>query len=313
MNWLRTFSSYEYGIIAVFLLLYFYFFFKVWRLGKILTRPSRLIFIKFGLRSLYLALFVIALLGPSFGSTESKARAAARDIHLIIDMSASMKSSDLSPSRADKVKIELINLVNDLRTNRFSIMVFSNQAHWQIPLTFDLQLIKDFLQGIRPDLMPAPGSNVNAPLALLNNYAENSTPAAGKESVIWVTDGDFYSEPDPTLLQSLKSRGFQLFILAVGTETGGPVSITEEGNVNYSSMNKAMLSQLAEELGTRLFYLNDERNDLPQIGQQIKQTGYSMVTTQKEDVSTNKYSNFLLAGILLVMTDFLINIKLFKL
>lgn len=313
MNWIRNISAFEIGIIALFLLLYLIFLFKVWRAGKYFIRPSRLIFVKFALRAIYLALLIIALLGPSFGNTEIVDRSGGKNIHIIMDMSASMKATDLTPSRIDKVKTELINLISSLSSNRFSVMVFSDQAHWQIPLTLDVQLVRDFIQGVYPDLMPGPGSNINAPLETLALYLQ-SGKKKDKEVLFIITDGEFYQSADTRWINTIRNAASAIIILGVGTEAGGIIPDSDSGKQRASShLDKMELMSLSNKLNGKLFFLDDQRSDFPDIIAEIKQLPeYTTKDTPQENTQSNKYSNFLLAGILLAMVDFLIIIKLFK-
>jgi Ca-activated chloride channel family protein len=313
MNWIRNISAFEIGIIALFLLLYLIFFFRVWRAGKYFIRPSRLIFVKFALRAIYLALLIIALLGPSFGNTEIVNRSGGKNIHIIMDMSASMKATDLTPSRIDKVKSELINLISSLSSNRFSVMVFSDQAHWQIPLTLDVQLVRDFIQGVYPDLMPGPGSNINAPLETLALHLQ-SGKKKDKEVLFLITDGEFYQSADARWINTIRNAASAIIILGVGTEAGGIIPDSDSGKQTASShLDKMELMSLSNKLNGKLFFMDNQRSDFPDIIAEIKQLPeYTTKDTPQENTQSNKYSNFLLAGILLAMVDFLIIIKLFK-
>ncbi len=312
MNWLHSITNFELILLTVFAVVYLLFFVRIWRLSKYLTKVSRIILVKFALRSIYLALLIIALLGPSFKTGEVNSGNTVRNIHLIMDMSASMEASDLTPSRLEKLKIELLNIVNTFPDNRYSVMIFSGQAHWQIPLTQDTRLILDFIEGINPGLMPSEGTNINAPFTLIENYARSNPSTVKGDLLLLTTDGEFYSRPDESLLKKIKEAGIHSFILGVGTENGGSLPYSSNEEARYSRLSKREIQELARPLGARIFYLSESENDFQELAARINLLPGRLVSKNLEDTTSNKYSNFLLAGILLAMADFLFIIKIFK-
>ena len=84
MLWYRNFGITEIVFIAVFAAFYVFYMIRIIRIAKRLKTSYGNIFIKFVFRSLYFALFIIALLGPSFGGSKKEVKSVGKDIMLFI-------------------------------------------------------------------------------------------------------------------------------------------------------------------------------------------------------------------------------------
>ena len=94
MNWYRSFSGFELLVLSIFIILYLAYIIRMYRIGKILKISYRSLTIKLVLRSAYFILFLIALLGPSFGDTSREVKAIGKDIMICVDLSESMNADE---------------------------------------------------------------------------------------------------------------------------------------------------------------------------------------------------------------------------
>ena len=92
MIWYRSFSTFELIALAVFILLYAAYMYRMIRIGKVLKLSYRALVVKGVIRSFYFILFIVALLGPSFGDTSREVKAIGKDIMICIDLSESMNA-----------------------------------------------------------------------------------------------------------------------------------------------------------------------------------------------------------------------------
>lgn len=318
MNWAKSISWYEIGYIIVFLLLYAYYFWRTFNMGKSVGKPSRLRYIKFVLRSIYLGLFIIALLGPSFGISETEARTTSKDIILAVDLSSSMNTSDVSPSRLEKTKLELNHLVEVLNENRIGMLVFGSQAYWQVPLTFDTDVIKEYIKTLNTNQLPLEGTNINAPLEMIADKFEELKGQNRSAMAIVITDGESFSEVAEELTLRLNRIGADLILVGTGTSEGGEVEINnqpvilEDGSFARSSLDSLGLRKVSNLLNAELMFMQNEKNDFALIPERINQVGKNTGDKRKLLVSNNKYFSFLIAAIILASIDFLFRIKTFE-
>lgn len=319
MNWSRSLSLWEVCYIFLFLSFYLFYILRLYRIGRRLGKPSRAIFIKFFLRSIYFGLIISALLGPSFGISETEARSVGKDVFIVLDLSASMDSDDIHPSRLEKAKIELDNFLNQMESNRLSLMVFSTKAYWLVPLTFDTGLMKEVVSSLKTDLMPRKGSNLDNALATLaNKLIENRSDQRPQIAVI-ITDGESFSEVSESTKQLLDSSRSYLYLVGVGTEHGAFLSDNHSQQdllttpFDATKLNLSGLTSLSKELKASLSILNSDQNNLIEVIRNIKTLESSVIDERKLLVINNKYGNLLLVALVLIILDIIFSIKVFKL
>src|SRR3954454_20583655 len=94
---------------------------------------------------------------------------AGIDIMIALDVSKSMLSSDIKPSRLERAKQLISVLIDKLENNRLGLVVFAGQAYLQMPLTPDLAEAKMFLSNASTDAVPVQGTNISEALQLCDN------------------------------------------------------------------------------------------------------------------------------------------------
>ena len=108
---------------AAFLLLYGLYLFRIIRVARILKTPFTGVFIKLFLRTLFFALLIMAILGPSFGGSKKEVKSIGKDIMVCVDLSKSMDAFDIQPTRLEKVKNEMKKLITAFNSDRIGIII----------------------------------------------------------------------------------------------------------------------------------------------------------------------------------------------
>ena len=128
MVWFSSLGSTEIIFIILFLVLYLLYILRVLRTAKQLHTSYGKLFTKLILRTLYFTLFIVALLGPSFGEASREIRSVGKDIMIAVDLSESMNAHDIAPTRLEKVKFEL-NC--ECPVDAINILKFSPEVTWE--------------------------------------------------------------------------------------------------------------------------------------------------------------------------------------
>ena len=131
MNWLYSLILLEITFITLFAVFYIAYIIRVIRIARMLNTPSHGVFIKVILRSFYFSLLIVALLGPSFGESKREVQSVGKDIFVLVDLSQSMHANDIQPTRLEKVKFELKNIINAFNSDRIGLIIFSSEAFMQ--------------------------------------------------------------------------------------------------------------------------------------------------------------------------------------
>ncbi|HEV7349752.1 vWA domain-containing protein [Telluribacter sp.] len=320
MNWNYPFGTTEYIFIFLFLLLYVTYFLRMLRITRQLQTTSRSLFIKFFLRCIAFALLMMALLGPSFGEAGREIQAEGKDIYLLTDLSKSMDATDVVPSRLEKIKFEINRLISSAGTNRLGLIVFSNEAYVQAPLTFDQAALELFVQSLQTDLLPRSGTHACSALDLAYQKLISGAQASNQaKMMVLFTDGENTGTCPATLLNNIRRFGIRVFVVGVGTKVGssipadGQVLRTGNGEMVISKLNPAALQKLAEQTNGSYYEVNNEKNELPRLVADINSASGRLIDSRTVAVTTNKYYYFLAGALFLLIIDVLVTVRTFRL
>lgn len=320
MNWIKPLTIVEYVFISIFFIVYIVYFIRTYLIAKRLGTSSRSVVIKFFIRSAYLGLCIIGLLGPSFGVSEIEAQASGKDVYFAFDVSRSMDAIDIEPTRLEKVKFELIKNLNLLKSDRVGIVVFSSNAYVHIPLTYDRDALNLFIQKLSSDLFSESGTDISTALKLIQTkYNASNSQNRKAKVIVMVSDGEDFGELESTVIQDLRKNRINFLVLGVGTPQGGRIregdsfKKDKEGVEIVSKLDADYLKQLARVLGGKYFQLSNQVNDVPAILKEVGQMENNWVDTRKMTVANNKYFYFVFLALILMIIDILITIRTIKL
>ena len=99
------------------------------------------------------SMLIIALINPKIGTKIETFQRLGVDIVFAIDVSKSMLAEDISPSRMDKSKQLVGQVINNLGGDRIGIVAYAGKAFPQLPLTTDYSSAKMFLQNMNTDML----------------------------------------------------------------------------------------------------------------------------------------------------------------
>lgn len=319
MLWYRGIGLTEIIFIAGFVVLYGFYLTRVIRIARTLRTPHSNVFAKLLFRTLYFALFIVAVLGPSFGGSKKEVKSMGKDIVICVDLSKSMDAFDIQPSRLEKVKFELKKVVAAFNSDRIGIIIFSSEAFMQCPLTYDQNALNLFIETMNTGLVPASGTDFGPPLKLALQKLEDDEKTGGAQRskskvIILISDGEDFGEATKEVTQEIEQRDIKLFTLGVGTEKGGNIyngntlKTNRQGLIVLTKLNPDGLISLANSTGGQYFEINESKNDISRLINTIDKIEGEMRDTRFVDVTANKYFYFLLAAAFLFLLDILINI-----
>lgn len=320
MNWNYPIGSTEYLFIFFFILVYITYIIRTIRIARQLKTTARTIIIKLFLRSLALILLIVSLLGPSFGEMERAISAKGKDIFMIVDLSKSMDASDVNPSRLEKVKFEMTHFIQNQKANKVGIIVFSNDAYVQVPLTYDIAALDLFIHSLQTDLLPTSGTNVCSAVEMAFNKLMSGTDPAGRSKMVLLfTDGENKGDCSNSLYGNLRRFGVHAYVVGVGTKNG--ISIRSNGKTLHDANGKMVITRLDENFlqslaantRGRYYELSNTKNEISQMITDINNAEGTLVDSRTVTVASNKYYYFLGAALILLVLDVLITIGTFRL
>lgn len=304
--------------IALFVLLYAAYIWRIIRIGRSLNTPYGTVFIKLFIRTLFFGLLIIAFLGPSYGDSRREVKSVGKDIMICVDLSKSMDAFDVQPSRLEKVKFEMKRIVEAFNSDRLGIIIFSSEAFMQCPLTYDQNALNLFIETMNTSLVPATGTDFAPPLRMaLSKLEDQEGPSTSQKSkvIILISDGEDFGEETADIVKTIEDKEVKLFTLGIGTETGSPIGTQrgyktdKYGKTVVSKINPASLKSLASQTGGQYFEINETRNEVSKLINTVNKIEGQLRDARFVDVSANRYFYFLLGALILLIFDVLVNVK----
>ena len=322
MEWIKNIDYIEIILISLFIIFYFLYFIKFKKIDKSIPVNFNKILIKFFLRSTYFLLFILSILGPSFGESKKEIEIVGKDIMIAVDLSESMNANDIQPSRLEKIKFELKKIINEFYSDRIGIIMFSNDAFVQCPLTYDKNALNLFVETLNTGLVPNTGTDFGPPLKISLEKLKNddSKPNTNKSKIILlISDGEDFGENTNQYINEIKNSSIKLFTLGIGTEKGinlvssnGKIKKDQNGNNVITKLNSVSLKKIASITNGRYYEITNNKNEIKQLINQINSLEGNIKDSIELDISKNKYHYFLLLGIFLFVIDFLFTFKVLE-
>lgn len=168
----------------------------------------------------------IATAGPTWSKQASPWFEETAPLVVAVEVSDSMRANDLQPTRLDRARFKILDLIGARTGSRTALIAYAGSAHIVIPPSSDVDVLKPFLESLDPAIMPEPGSNAVAVLPLANDILGESATIG---TVLFVNDG--FDSDDITGLAEFSADPTSpaLAALIVGTEAGG-VALMPDGS-----------------------------------------------------------------------------------
>ena len=237
-----------------------------------------------------IALLAVMLARPQMGTKISQEQRQGIEVVIALDISNSMKATDVVPSRLDKSKMLIENLVDNFTNDKVGLIVFAGDAFVQLPITSDYVSAKMFLQNIDPSLIAVQGTNL-AEAIELSSRSFTKQDKIGR-AIIVITDGEDHEGDAEKAAKEAKKNGMRVFVLGVGSPKGSPIP---DGNGGYmkdntgrevmSALNEQMCKQIAQAGGGA--YIHVDNNNVAQ-----RQLDNEIAKLQKGDILNVVYSEY---------------------
>ena len=185
--------------------------------------------LKLGVVLLALTCLIIGLVNPKIGTKLETVKREGIDIIFAIDVSKSMLAEDVAPSRLEKSKQLISQIINTLGNDRIGIIAYSGSAFPVLPITTDYGVAKMFLQTMNPGMISAQGTSIDQSINLATTYIDKKDKT--NKLLIIITDGEDHSDAAADAAEEAKKVGLKIMTIGVGTEKGGTIPLKRNGVV----------------------------------------------------------------------------------
>ena len=247
--------------------------------------------VKFCILQGALALLIVMLARPQFGTKINNEQRVGIETIIAMDISNSMMAEDITPSRLDRSKMMVENLVDHFTNDKIGLIVFAGDAFVQLPITSDYVSAKMFLSSIDPSMMATQGTDIARAIDLA---AHSFTQEEGiGKAIIVITDGEDHEGGALEAAKAAKEAGMRVYVLGVGSTKGSPIPIPgtgdymkdNTGNTVMSALNEEMCRQVAQAGGGA--YIHVENNSAAQ-----DQLDNELDKLAKKETTSTVYSEF---------------------
>lgn len=255
-----------------------------------------------------ITLLIFALARPQAGVRTTREKRQGVQAIICMDISNSMLATDVAPSRLDKSKLIVENVVDQLVDDKVGLVVFAGDAFVQLPVTSDYVSAKMFLDNIQPSLIQDQGTDIGKAITLaLNSFDKNSSQG---KAIILITDGEDHEGGAEEAARQAAKAGVKVYVLGVGGTTGAPIPIgggnylaDQNGQTVMTKLNEQMCRQLAQ-AGSGMYLHVDNTSDAgDKLSSEISKLQKGEIDGYSYSDFAEQYQWFALAALLLLLAD----------
>jgi Ca-activated chloride channel family protein len=177
----------------------------------------------------------LALAGPSWEKRPVAVEQNQQALVLLLDLSPSMMSEDVKPSRLVRARLKIADLLRLRKDGQTALLVYAGDVHVVTPLTDDTETINNIIPALHPNIMPAQGSNTEEAVSHAIQLLKNAAITQG--DLLLITDGiDKDAQYNISEIMTRESQ-YRLSILGVGGTAPTPIPSSKGGFVRDNKRN----------------------------------------------------------------------------
>lgn len=255
---------------------------------------------------LTVALLLFSLARPQYGYRWQEIKRRGVDVMIAVDLSRSMLAQDIQPSRIERARRKIIDLLKIAKGDRIGLIGFAGRAFVLTPLTLDYGAIRLFADQLSPELISAPGTAVSEAIELATRALKKGNPES--KGLIIMSDGEDLAGNISGVSKVAADEGVKIYTLGIGTPEGAPIPLPgggfqkDGGDVVLTKLNEKTLAEISGDTGGKYIRSVSSDRDLNEIYKGIQ----GALTEQelkesKQKIYIDRYQWFLTAAILLLL------------
>ena len=241
-----------------------------------------------------LIFLIFSAAGPQIGTRVSPIERKGVDLVFAVDVSESMNAQDIKPSRLEKAKFEISQIISQLKGDRVGIIVFAGSSYLYLPLTSDYEATQLFLDAIDTKMIPNQGTDLSTALRTAMSVFNKEDDKY--KVMVLVTDGEDHEGAAIEMANTALKSGIVTHSVGVGTEKGSLIPIYNDSSDNRykrdkkgilitSKLNENMLIELANAGGGIYSRFNNRDSKYKEILSAID-------NMEKRSIATHIYSEY---------------------
>lgn len=235
-------------------------------------------------------LLVLGLMNLTGGIEKKEVKREGIDMVFVVDVSNSMNAEDVKPSRIEKAKKIINEIISKLGGDRVGIVIFAGEAYSVMPLSNDYGAAELYLNGINTNLITAQGTNIADAVLEASNMLSNINNTS--KAIILISDGETHKGEEDKAIETARKDDITIFSVGVGTPQGAPIPMNyengyseykkdENGDIVLTRLEDGSLKRLASGTKGAYFYGSNTTDVIS------KQVFDALSTLHKKEQSTS--------------------------
>lgn len=239
--------------------------------------------VKFGVLMLALATIIVAFARPQYGLKQQTDTAEGIEAVVMVDVSNSMMANDVLPSRLDRAKLLVSNMVDKMKNDKIALGVFAGEAYPQFPITSDYAAAKTFIDALSTGMVTMQGTDLAAAINL-GCKSFSSEKNVGK-AIIIITDGENHEGGAEEAAREAYKQGINVYVIGVGTSQGSEIPTSQgpmtdaNGQVIHTALNEQMCRTVAQAGHGIYLHLDQSNSAQDELQGQLRQLKQASSTT----------------------------------
>lgn len=229
---------------------------------------------------------IIALAGPTWQRAPQPVERSAEATVICWDLSPSMLAQDIAPSRLERARLKIIDLLKSQEDGLFALVTYSGEAYTVTPLTDDVQTIINLLPALSPTHLPTVGSNPEMAFTSARSLLADGGAKSGQ--IIMVTDG-IAEDAFDFLTEAARQSPYRLIVWGVGTPEGAPIPLPgggfakdARGNMVVPGLNEQGLQAFTRRAGAYYVPMVTNESDILTLDQLMTPIAEQTLKTTKD-------------------------------
>ena len=274
--------------------------------------------VKMLLSLLVVAGLLLALARPQGKGEQADIKSLGVQIILAVDVSRSMMTEDLSPSRLAFLQQELARFISKSQGDQLALLAFAGSSTFISPFTQDHALIKNYLQDLSPEYFSSQGTSFRQVLSLAKKIFKTQSANQKNKPVqvlVLASDGGDHNTSFRQALKELVKDGVHIFTLAFGTKKGGPVPVKDyqgklmdykkdsKGSLVISRLESKVLKELASKGKGAYYHVTYSSQAVDQLSEDIDKLEKTLFESQTFHRKKARFQLFLLLAFALGLLE----------
>ncbi len=260
------------------------------------------------------SLLCLALVDMRWGKIEQEVPQRGIEVMFVLDVSRSMLAADAAPSRLERAKQQIKDLIDEMSGDRIGLVLFAGEARQVVPLTSHYDEFIQTLDAVTPDSLQLGGSKLgDAIRSAANSFIDKTKDH--KAMVIFTDGEDQESKPIEAAETALSEKGIRIFTVGLGdmeqgarvpsaASSGRTQFLNYKGEAVWSKLNGATLSEIANKTGGAYIPAGTKRVNMAAVYHgyiaSVEQTEFEMA---KVNAYIPRFQWFALPALLLLILE----------